>query len=64
MQQQLSNNLLTLGCIDEKVSMLHLSMQEKKKTNFTHTFQFNFIKFFFIRIFSCSFNLSKKKYNW
>lgn len=32
----------------------------KKKTNFTHTFQFNFIKFFFIRIFSCSFNLSEK----
>lgn len=31
MQQQLSNNLLTLGCIDEKVSMLRLSMQEKKK---------------------------------
>ena len=59
MQQQLSNNLLTLGRIDEKVSMLRLSMQEKKK-NFTHTFQFNFIKFFFIRIFSCSFNLSEK----
>ena len=38
MQQQLSNNLLTLGCIDEKVSMLHLSMQEKKKqTLLTHS---------------------------
>ena len=36
MQQQLSNNLLTLGCIDEKVSMLRLSMQEKKNKLYSH----------------------------